>query len=423
MPDRGWSDAVNRILKRFSFESWEVYRESRIIRQTLINNHTEQSIRCGTLSGMAVRAVQNGCAGFASCNGLSEDNLEYCAEQTYRTMPVNQIPAAETSFCRSWDVTDIRRYYDPSIDDPEWRKNGNDDLKMSFRNTVKVRTVERSFQDEKIFRHLINSNGADMKSEETLFLQSGKWTLEFIGESIMIEAESSSRFCSGLACSPDIIFHKIPELQACSKTMSGTFTGDLIISPLAAKLWLSIWEKLYRMHHNRHSGCQDDLTRNTLMTVIDDRTLPSAPGSVNFDGEGFPPGRDIIFNKEQNNGGKLKQQTERDEQLMPRPAHGNLYIQNGHQDVPEMIQDVIQGIWIFKFFSVPAESDDYRSAFGFEGFIIRYGELSSFCSGITESLNPYQWLAKLSAVGNDLAINDRVSSPTLKFSDMNLKVH
>lgn len=426
-------ESVRKQMRSRSTDSWECYGETRNRFQISINPGKKVFVGQGIYSGFAVRIVKGRRTGTAFMSGQDAAAISACVSRAEQ----NGLAGTETDalpvFSAGLDVPDVREYYDPAVDDPgrHVRMLQSDDIWNQHR-IEGFNLAEGIFQEERVNRFIITSNGADLRSAETLFQVSGKWFAAHSGK-IMYEDHASSHFENAVQPSwPD-------EMQVLERSVSGysLMQGhqknmDIIFSPRAGRYWLSVLFDSYFNGYRIMEPLLSPSPSNFRFIVTDDRTIRSAPGSATFDGEGYPTRKVILFRNgtadqeivdAETAGKNPTGYTERDEWLRPYPAPGNLYIQNGTQNCESMIQQVNRGIWVYKLFGVIGEEDSQAIVFGFEGLVIQDGHITGFCAGMTGPITRFRWIQNLSGIGNDLRINQRVSSPTLKFSDMNVTLY
>ncbi len=439
MTDAGTAgaDHINHLMQPFSFDSWEVYGEDRDMVQSSIGRGQPELFRKGSRSGLAIRAVKGGKKGFAVTNGTDDHSIRECAQHVLQNISFCSESGDLPEFCRQLEIRDNRKYYDPAIDDPDWHRNLPQSEEIwGLRSCAGTEITDRFFKAERIKRFVVNTNGADMNTEETLFTVAGKWRVDFPEKPLLYEDDASSRFDQSLSPGWSGPLCELVRCRPSRKPENAVqYAVDLILSPSAGRLLFS----------SVFSSCMGDLSflddpginrvvQNEL-TMVDDRTIPEAPGSVIFDGGGYPGKRTVlfengVFNRGQENSGSERKKrkshegnTDRDEQLVPCIMPGNFYIQNGNHLPGKLIESVKCGIWIYKLFTFMPESVSHKTSFGFEGLWILDGETGAPCSGVTDSITLRQWIGRISGLGDDLIINNRISVPTLKFSDMKVTVH
>jgi len=169
---------------------------------------------------------------------------------------------------------------------------------------------------------------------------------------------------------------------------------------------------------------------SSLVTVIDDGTMPGGVSTAPFDGEGRPTARNVLIDK-----GVCKQFVydtywarragTRDTGSAGRTYNGapfitsrNLYIANGTTPPEEIIKSVERGFYMVDqgaFGYTPPTGDySYQAA----GFWIEKGAIAHPVQDVTAASNTLDMLQNVTKVGNDLRFNGSVNAPTLLISEM-----
>ena len=168
------------------------------------------------------------------------------------------------------------------------------------------------------------------------------------------------------------------------------------------------------------------------VTVYDDGTLPGAPGSKPFDGEGLPTRRTTVVEKgvlrtyllDTYTGRKLGMRSTgnaaRSAGEPPSVSPTNFYMVPGRATPEEIIASVPSGLYVTGLigFGVNLVTGDYSR--GASGLWIEGGELTYAVEEITIAGNLRQMLADIEMIGNDLDKRRRVMAPTLKIREMTI---
>ena len=155
------------------------------------------------------------------------------------------------------------------------------------------------------------------------------------------------------------------------------------------------------------------------ITIIDDGTIPGAPGSRPFDGEGLPVGKRILVEDGKLNTYIVSVYAAR--KLGCEPNGGgvsNLYLQAGEHSPEAIIASVQNGLYLT---SVSGQgfnpvTGDY--SVGATGIWIKDGKLDHAVEEITVAGNILQMFANIEMVGNDLEFRSSINAPTIKISRM-----
>ena len=169
---------------------------------------------------------------------------------------------------------------------------------------------------------------------------------------------------------------------------------------------------------------------SSLLTVIDDATIPGALGSKPFDGEGLPTRKKTVveegklqsFLLDSYSGRKLGMAStgnaSRSVGEPPGVAPANFYLAPGKHSPEDIIRSVKQGFYVTELigFGVNMVTGDYSR--GAAGLWIENGELSHAVEEVTIAGNLKEMFQNIEMVGNDLEMRGRICSPTLKISQM-----
>ena len=168
------------------------------------------------------------------------------------------------------------------------------------------------------------------------------------------------------------------------------------------------------------------------VTVYDDGTMPGAPGSKPFDGEGLPTRRTTVVEQgvlrtyllDTYTGRKLGMRSTgnaaRSAGDAPSVSPTNFYLVPGTATPDEIIASVPNGLYVTGLigFGVNPVTGDYSR--GASGLWIEGGELTYAVEEITIAGNLRQMLADIEMIGNDLDGRRRVMAPTLKIREMTI---
>ena len=168
------------------------------------------------------------------------------------------------------------------------------------------------------------------------------------------------------------------------------------------------------------------------VTVFDDGTLPGAPGSKPFDGEGLPTRRTTVVENgvlltyllDTYTGRKLGMRSTgnaaRSAGDPPSVSPTNFFMVPGEATPEEIIASVPSGLYVTGLigFGVNPVTGDYSR--GASGLWIEGGELTYAVEEITIAGNLRQMFADIEMIGNDLDRRRRVMAPTLKIREMTI---
>lgn len=165
--------------------------------------------------------------------------------------------------------------------------------------------------------------------------------------------------------------------------------------------------------------------------VVDDPTLPRAPASRPFDGEGLPSRRNRVID-----GGRLETflldmysarrlgkpgstaSASRGVGGRPTVAPTNFHLLPGDADPDAIVSEVERGLYVTSTmgFGFNAVTGDFSR--GAEGFLIEDGELTKPVGEITISLGFPELWSRVDAVGADLDPKTGVATPTFRVRSM-----
>jgi PmbA protein len=169
---------------------------------------------------------------------------------------------------------------------------------------------------------------------------------------------------------------------------------------------------------------------SSLLTVIDDGTIPGALGSRPFDGEGLPTRKKIVVERgelksyllDTYSGKKLGMAStgnaSRSIGEAPGVSAANFYLAPGEESPEKIIGSVRSGLYVTEMigFGVNMVTGDYSR--GAAGLWIENGEPAYPVEEITIAGNLKEMFLNIERVGNDLEMRGRIASPTIKISKM-----
>jgi PmbA protein len=169
---------------------------------------------------------------------------------------------------------------------------------------------------------------------------------------------------------------------------------------------------------------------SSLLTVIDDATIPGALGSKPFDGEGLATRKKVVvadgklqsYLLDSYSGRKLGLRStgnaSRSVGEPPGVAPANFYLAPGKHSAEEIIGSVKKGFYVTELigFGVNMVTGDYSR--GAAGLWIENGELTHAVEEVTIAGNLRDMFQNVEMVGNDLEMRARICAPTVKISQM-----
>jgi len=183
-----------------------------------------------------------------------------------------------------------------------------------------------------------------------------------------------------------------------------------------------------------------------LCTIIDDGTIPNRRGSLNIDDEGTPTSRTVLIENgilrgyiqdklsARLTGARLTGNGRRESyRHLPMPRMTNTYMLSGQSTPEEIIRSVKRGIYAVQFGGGQVDITNGKFVFSAsEAYLIEDGRITAPVKGATLIGNGPNALTKVTAVGNDMALDEGigvcgkdgqsvpvgVGLPTIKISEM-----
>lgn len=194
------------------------------------------------------------------------------------------------------------------------------------------------------------------------------------------------------------------------------------------------------------SGLIGERVASDLCTVVDDGTMPNRRGSLNIDDEGNPTSQTVLIEKGVLRGylqdklsarltgaaptGNGRRESYRH---MPMPRMTNTYMLAGESTPDEIIRSVKRGLYAVQFGGGQVDITNGKFVFSAsEAYLIEDGRVTAPVKGATLIGNGPQALTMVTAVGNDLSLDEGVGTcgkdgqsvpvgvgmPTIKLSEM-----
>jgi TldD protein len=194
------------------------------------------------------------------------------------------------------------------------------------------------------------------------------------------------------------------------------------------------------------SGMIGQKVASELCTVVDDGAMPNRRGSLNIDDEGNPTSRTVLIENgvlrgylqdelsSRLTGASLTGNGRRESyRHMPMPRMTNTYLLNGASDRDEIIRSVKRGLYAVQFGGGQVDITNGKFVFNAtEAYLIEDGKITAPVKGATLIGNGPDALTKVTAVANDLSLDEGVGTcgkdgqsvpvgvglPTIKISEM-----
>ncbi len=194
------------------------------------------------------------------------------------------------------------------------------------------------------------------------------------------------------------------------------------------------------------SGLTGQQVASELCTVIDEGTIPDRRGSLNIDDEGNTTSQTVLIEKgvlrgylqdklsSRLTGASLTGNGRRENyRHMPMPRMTNTYMLGGASTPDEIIRSVKRGLYAVQFGGGQVDITNGKFVFtASEAYLVEDGRITAPVKGATLIGNGPVALTKVTAVANDLALDEGVGTcgkdgqsvpvgvglPTLKISEM-----
>jgi len=194
------------------------------------------------------------------------------------------------------------------------------------------------------------------------------------------------------------------------------------------------------------SGLVGQKVASELCTVVDDGAMPNRRGSLNIDDEGNPTSQTVLIENgvlrgylqdklsSRLTGASLTGNGRRESyRHMPMPRMTNTYLLNGASDRDEIIRSVKRGLYAVQFGGGQVDITNGKFVFNAtEAYLIEDGKVTAPVKGATLIGNGPDALTKVTAVANDLSLDEGVGTcgkdgqsvpvgvglPTIKISEM-----
>ena len=167
-----------------------------------------------------------------------------------------------------------------------------------------------------------------------------------------------------------------------------------------------------------------------LVTIVDDPTLPGRVGARPFDGEGVSARRNVLFREGRFEGflfdcytarrmdARTTGSAQRGLASLPEPAAANLIFERGETPAEDIVADTSEGLLVTALmgFGFNPTTGDYSRGVG--GFWIENGRIAYPVAEANISGDAASMLARVDAVGSDLAWFGASAAPTVRIAGM-----
>lgn len=167
------------------------------------------------------------------------------------------------------------------------------------------------------------------------------------------------------------------------------------------------------------AGKLDKPVGSKLLTIIDDPSIPSAPGSRLFDGEGLASVKRPILEN-----GVLKNyyiDTYYGRKLGMKPTSGsnsNVIVTPGTRDMATMVNSLKKVILVTGFNGGNCNGSTGDFSYGVEGFLVEDGKIVHPVNEMNITGNMNELLFNLAEVGNDIKEGSSFRIPSMRFENI-----
>jgi len=387
---------------------------------------------------VALRMLKNGGMGF-SWTGASGEIPNLPAEAEKFLFPAEpwgwQIPALASAEAESVEIYDEKIF--SHSDDEIWENLLKVEKKAKRKDARIKKSLSVSFSASSSRIFTANSNGRSNASERTAFSHAvaligidgtevqlgGSYRTRCffddlnVGEIIAEAVDDTVSQFGGVSVLPRKMAVLLPPVAACDflSVISPYFCADDYLEGKVPPFW--------------KEGGQ---VASSLVTIIDDGTIPRLPGSFPFDCEGVPVKRHKVVDKgifknfltdfrtAKLLGRETTGNAARSVRTLPSVGFFNLFIENGKTGREDLIKsgEVFQIDEVIGTHLVNSETAQF--SFGARGRLFRNGRKIKTLRGVTVSGNLIDFYRNIVGVGNDLRFYSSVGSPSLLVKDVQI---
>jgi TldD protein len=404
----------------------EVYIESRISRQIVMEESKFRSGLYGISQGAGVRVISGNKTGYAYTDEISTEKLmraagvaSWVARNSKTVKPVNISPAERKSFITVQkplsEIADGQRI--------EIIKRA-DEAALSYDKRIKMAIID--YSDELRSRVIANSEGVYLKDELPL--------LFFIVQ--VMSADGSARHMARERISMHSGFEMFDLISPEKVSAAAAREAIAMLSAQDAPAGLmdvvmqNGWGGVLVHEAVGHPLEADNIAKgigtftgkvgkkvaNECFTMVDDGTLPNARGTINFDDEGTQAQRNVLIEKgvlkgymtdilsarqlSMNRTGNGRRESFRN---IPIPRMTNTFIENGSENPGNILSSTKKGLYVQSLSG--GSVNPVTGVFNFtcrEAYLIENGKKTVPVKGATLIGSCTDVISNIDAVGNDL---------------------
>jgi PmbA protein len=400
-----------------------------------------ETIEEASSQGIGFRIFSEGKMGFSHCNDLSDRSLEDTISRAIAFARLST-PDANNVLTEEKGSTLVADIYDPALVTQPLDKKIQialdlESLAMKYPGISK--SSGSSYGESESEITIANSNGS---------VKSYKSSGCSIGVSVV--AEKGGQKNTGSKYSSRVFFSDLPSLeeiaQAASKKAMTLIDPVMVKTQKASVIFdtditRSLWGSFVAALNGERvlqgaSFLKDYLDKpiaSSLLTLIDDGTLPKRTSSAPFDGEGVPTKRNVLIEngtlktfiydtKAAKRAGKVSTGNATRGSFNSLPAIGTHYVfmPNGSSTKDEIISSTQKGLLLLEVTGYGIDSVSGNFSGGASGLWIENGKIVHPVKGITIAGKAFDILNELDMLGNDLDMDSSNSAPTFRIAEMQI---
>ncbi len=434
-------EGVVRKAKKHGAEEAEAYIEKVRRFEVNVRNGEIEILRKSIQKGLGLRIFIDKKFGFSYTSDLSEKAIDDMVKRTVEltkvteSKPWNGLPDAEPK-----DLLDLE-LYDHSIGEiPDERKISlaREIEKIALSLDKRVTNSEGGFfTDSESEVGIFNSNGISYVYKSTSF-----------GLGVAIIAGEKEKMQAGSWSSSKRYFKELGNIEEIAKIAVKRAVDRLGAKPVLTKkvpvifdryatpsFWVGVLFSLDGDSAYRKTTFMSDLLgkkiASSLITIVDNPTIPKFISSAPFDGEGNLTKENLVMEK-----GVLKMffydsitarkasfkgstiARRREYNSPPTAGFLNIIVQNGEKEFTDLFKDVKEGFYCTGLRGTGTDSVTGNFSVGASGFWIENGVISFPVDGITLGGGTLDILKNIDMVANDLDMRGSVNSPSFRVTEI-----
>jgi PmbA protein len=427
--------------KTLGAQSSEVYLEkNRNLSVNVLNSEIE-TIKEASSQGAGFRVFVDGKMGFSHCNDFTGKALEDAISRAIAFAKLST-PDENNILASDPEITTIEDLYDGSYPG----------IQMEKKIDMAINLEKLAMKDQRITK----SSGAGFgEGESEIFIANSNGILKTcrtsacsMGVSVVAEKgdqkNTGGEYCSRIFFSDLLPAEEIAEKAArkawelLDPVMIKTQRAAVIFDPYVARSLIG--GIIAAVNGERvlqgASFLKDHLEKkfaSQLLTITDDGTAKRSLGSIPFDGEGVPTGKNIlvengILKKFIYNTYAAKRAGVRSTGNATRGGFTSLpgigthrtYISAGNSTPEEIIKATKKGLLLREVTGYGIDPVSGNFSGGASGFWIENGAIAYPVKGVTIAGKALDILASIDMMGNDLDMNRSFASPTFRVAEMQI---